>query len=342
MAQTTPTMGIVSAGMYLPEQTITAAEIAAQSGIEEWVIREKFGINQKTVAGPDDQPNQMAVRAVQDCLSRTDIQPEEIDVVMCTTEEWKEYLCWTAGIDLAYEIGATNAWAIDLHMRCCTTVAALKMAKDMMIADPEIDTILIAGGYRIGDLINFKNHRTTFMFNISAGAGAILLRRNWPRNHVLGAHLMSDGSMSRHCIIPASGTVQFPTDEAVRQGLFMFDLVEPEAMKNRLNEVSMDNWMHCVDEALRKSGRTREEISFLNMVLVKPSAHRDMLARLGLTEEQSVYLADYGHIGEQDTIINIVEGVKQGRLKDGDLMVMLGAGIGYVWGAACVQWGECA
>jgi 3-oxoacyl-[acyl-carrier-protein] synthase-3 len=213
------TVGIVSAGMYIPEQVITAAEIAAASDIPEWVVREKFGIEQKTVAGPDDQPNQMAVRAVEDCLAGQDaVKPEDIDVVLCTTEEWKEYTLWTAGIDLAHQIGATNAWAIDVHMRCCTTVAALKMARDMMIADPEIDTILIAGGYRVGDLIDFKNHRTTFMFNIAAGAGALLLKRDWPRNHVLGSHLITDGSMSRHCIVPASGTVQFPTDAAVSRG----------------------------------------------------------------------------------------------------------------------------
>ncbi len=335
-------VGIVSTGMYIPKQFITAAEIAEQSGIEEWVIREKFGIEQKPVAGPDDQPNQMAVWAAQDCLAKTDISPEEIDVVICTTEEWKEYLLWTAGIDLAYQIGATNAWAMDIHMRCATTVAALKMARDMMIADLEINTIMIAGGYRIGDLINVQNHRTTFLFNISAGAGAMLLRRDWPRNHVLGTHLITDGSMSRHVIVPASGTVQHPTDKAVEEGLFYFDLVEPDAMKSRLNAVSMDNWLHCVDEALRKSGDySRDDVGFLNMVLVKPSAHRDMLERLGLTEEQTVYLSSYGHIGEQDSIINIVEGVKQRRLNDGDLMVIIGAGIGYVWGAGIVKWGLC-
>jgi len=335
-----PKIGIVSAGMYLPEQTISAAEITEQSGLPEWVVRDKLGIHHKTVAGPADHPNQMAVWAAQDCLSRCDIPPEEIDVVLCTTEEWKEYLLWTAGIDLAYEIGATNAWSIDLHMRCATTVASLKIAKDMMIADPDINTIMIAGGYRIGDLINFKNQRTTFLFNISAGAGALLLRRDWPRNHVLGAHLMTDGSMSRHVIVPASGTVQFPTDDAVSHDLFTFDLVEPEAMKSRLNEVSMDNWMHCIDEALRKSGGlTRADLGFLNMVLIKPSGYHDMLERLGLTEEQGVYNTDFGHVGEQDSIINIVEGLKQGRLKDGDLMAIVGAGIGYVWAAGVVRWG---
>lgn len=327
--------------MYLPELVLTAADIAEQSGLPEWVIREKLGINQKRMAGPDDHPNQMAVWAAQDCLSQCDIPPEEIDVVLCTTEEWKEYIQWTAGIDLAYEIGATRAWGIDLHMRCCTTISALKIAKDMMIADPDINTVLIGGGYRTGDLVNFKNHRTTPMFNIAAGAGAMLLRKNWPRNHVLGTHIITDGSMSKHVLVPASGTVQFPTDEAVAKGLFYIDLLEPEAMKRRLNEVSMDNWMYCIDEALRKSGYTRADLDFLNMILIKPSAYRDMLQRLGLTQEQSVYNADYGHIGEQDSIINIIEGVKQGRLEDGDLMIMVGAGVGYVWGAACVKWGPC-
>lgn len=332
--------------MYLPEPVLTAADIAEQSGLPEWVVRDKLGIEQKHMAGPDDHPNEMAVKAAQDCLSKTDISPEEIDVVLCTTEEWREYLLWTTGIHLAYEIGATRAWGIDLHMRCCTTVTALKMAKDMMIADPDINTVLIGGGYRIGDFINFENQRTTFLFNIGAGAGAILLRKNWPRNHVLGSHIITDGSMSKHVVVPASGTVQFPTDEAREQGLFYFDLVEPEAMKTRLNEVSMDNWMLCIDEALRKSQGdhedrpyTRADLGFLNMALIKPSAYLDMLHRCGLTEEQGVYNRDIGHIGEQDSIINIIRGLEQGRLKDGDLMAVVGAGIGYVWGATCVRWG---
>jgi 3-oxoacyl-[acyl-carrier-protein] synthase-3 len=226
-------------------------------------------------------------------------------------------------------------------MRCCTTIGALKMAKDMMIADPDINTVLIGGGYRTGDLVNLKDRLTTFAFNIGAGAGAILLRKHWPRNHVLGSHMMTDGSLSKHVLIPASGTIQFPTDEAVAKGLFYINVVEPETMKSRLNAVTIDNWMHCIDEALRKSGYTRADIDFLNMVLIKPSGYRDMLQRLGLSEEQSVYNADYGHMGEQDSIINIIEGVKQGRLKDGDLMIIVGAGVGWVWGATCVKWGPC-
>ncbi len=147
-------------------------------------------------------------------------------------------------------------------------------------------------------------------------------------------------------IVPASGTVRHPTDEAVGEGAFKFRLVEPDAMKARLGEVSIDNWLTCVDVALEKSGPkrdgsayTRRDIDFLNMSLVKPSAYRQMLGQLGLTEEQGVYMSRIGHIGEQDAIINIEAGLEQGRLGPGDTMAILAAGIGYVWGGAIVQWG---
>jgi 3-oxoacyl-[acyl-carrier-protein] synthase-3 len=334
-------VGIVSTGMYLPKTIVTAADIAAESGIEEWVIREKFGILEKRMAGPEDQPNQMASKAVEDCFSKCEISTDEIDLILCTTEEWKEYINWTAGIDLAYQIGASNAWAMDIHMRCCTTISALKLAKDMIHSDPEINTVLIAGGYRAGDFVDLKNLRTTFAFNIGAGAGAVLLRRNWPYNQVLGSHLMTDGRLSRHIVVPASGTLQHPTDHAVEKGLFYLDVFNIDELKDHLNKVSMENWMFCIDKALIKSGYKRSDLDFLNMILVKPSSYKDMLTRLGLTEEQGVYNDRYGHAGEQDSIINIIEGQKQGKLKDGTLMMIVAAGVGYVWGAACVKWGPC-
>jgi len=329
--------GVMATAHYLPPDVMTSAEIAEASGLPIWVVEDKLGIKQKHIATPDTHPNEMAAIAGRECIEKAGIDPAEIDVLLCTTEEWKEYCLWTAGIDLAYEIGAVNAWGIDLHMRCATTVSALKMARAMMADDDDINTVMIAGGYIVSRFIDFTNPRTSFLFNIGA---------DWPRNRVLGSHLMSDGSMARHVIVPTSGTMQHPTDRAVADGGFYFDLVEPEAMKTRLNEVSMDNWMHCVDEALRKSGKKadgtpygRDDVSYLDMLLVKPSAHLDMLQRLGLTEDRSAYLGSIGHIGEQDTIISIDEGLRTGALRDGDVVAMVGAGIGYVWAAGILHWG---
>lgn len=339
-------MGIVSTGTYFPEAYITAQEIAEQSGLPEPVVREKLGIERKFVADPTVHPNEMAVFAARKAIAAAGIDPLDIDVVLCTTEEWREYLLWTSAIDLGWEIGARNAWGLDVHTRCATTIAALQMARGLMADDPNINTVLIGGGYALSQFIDLKDLDTSFLFNIGAGAGAMILQRDWADNRVLGIHMIADGSMSRHVIVPASGTVRHPTDSAVEKGDFKFRLVEPEAMKSRLGEVSIRNWLECVDAALLKSGNnrdgkpySREDIDFFNMSLVKPSGHREMLERLDLTEEQSVYMSNVGHIGEQDAIINIEAGIEMGRLKPGDTMAIIAAGIGYIWGGAIVEWG---
>ena len=339
-------MGIVSTGTYFPDTYVTAGEIATESGLPEWVVKKKLGIERKFVADPKVHPNEMAVHAAQKAIKKAGIDPMDIDVVLGTTEEWREYLLWTSAIDLAHEIGARNAWGIDVHTRCATTIAAMKLARSLMADDPTINTILIGGGYATSHFIDFADIDTSFLFNIGAGAGAMILKRDWPENRVLGMHLIADGSMSRHVIVPASGTKQHPTDEAVAEGGYKFRLVEPEKMKRRLGEVSIKNWLACTDISLEKSGNksdgmpyTRDDIDFFNMSLVKPSAHLEMLGHLGLTEDQSVYMSSVGHIGEQDAIVNIEAGIDQGRLKPGDTMAILAAGIGYIWAGAIVQWG---
>ncbi|MBT8056322.1 MAG: 3-oxoacyl-ACP synthase [Gammaproteobacteria bacterium] len=339
-------MGIVSTGTWFPETYMTSEDIAVESGLPEWVVREKLGIERKFVADPDVHPNEMAVKAARVAIDKAGIDPMDIDVVLCTTEEWREYLLWTTAIDLAWEVGAKRAWGLDIHARCVTTIAALKLARSLMADDPSIDTILIGGGYAISHFIDLGDVNTSFLFNIGAGAGAMIVKRDWPENRVLGNHLIADGMMSRHVLVPASGSVRHPDNEALARGDFKFRLVEPEAMKQRLGEVSIPNWLACVDKALENSGTkrdgspyTRDDIDFFNMSLVKPSAHREMLERLGMNEEQSVYISDIGHIGEQDAIINIEAGIEQGRLKAGDTMVIIAAGIGYVWGGAVVEWG---
>lgn len=339
-------MGIVSTGTYFPDTYVTAEEIAEQSGIPVRVVKEKLGIERKFVADPKVHPNEMAVIAARKAIKKAGIDPMDIDVVLCTTEEWREYMLWTTAIDLAYEVGAKNAWGLDIHTRCATTVAALKLAKSLMAGDPTIDTILIGGGYATSHFIDFTDVDTSFLFNIGAGAGAMIVKRDWFENQVLGTHIIADGSISRNVIVPASGTVQHPTDKAVAEGGFKFRIVKPEVMKARLGEVSIKNWLTCVDYSLKSSGAkidgspyTRDDIDFFNMTLVKPSAHREMLEHLGLAEDQSVYLSSVGHIGEQDAIINIEAGIEQGRLNPGDTMAIIAAGIGYVWAGAIVQWG---
>ncbi len=334
-----PPIGILSAGVYIPETFITAAEIAERSGVPEDVVIRKMGITRKPVAGPGDHTNAMGLWAAEDAVKRAGLDPEEIDLVLCTTEEWKEFPLWTAGVKLAYDLGARRAWAIDVQMRCATTMAVLKMAKAMMLGDPDLKTVLIAGGYRNGDWVDYTNQRARFLFSLAAGGGAILLQKGHPRNRLLESEVVVDGSFSRDVIIPVGGTVEPISAEAIAEGRNRLDCPNPDAMKRRLDAVSMDNFLHVVDRALERSGLGRADIGYLNVLHLKPSAHRFILQELGLTEEQATHLNEYGHIGQQDQPLSIILGLESGRLRDEMVMVMVAAGVGYAWSASVVRWG---
>lgn len=335
----TPSVGIVAAGSYVPKTFISSAEIARRSGIPEEIIVTKFGLNRKPIPGPDDHTNAMALWAAQDALAQTNIKPEDVDVVLCTTEEWKEYPLWTAGIKLAYDLGARRAWAIDVQMRCATTMAVLKMAKALMLSDPEINTILIAGGYRNGDFVDLGHQRSRFLIDLSCGGGALLLQKNYPRNHLLESVVRVDGSFSLDVVVPVGGTVRPLTPELLTGGEYRLDVPDPQGMKERLDKLSMETFVAVVDEALERSGCTRRDIGYLNILHMKRSAFDYVLHELGLTEEQSFYLSDYGHIGQQDQALSIKKGLELGRLRDGMVMVMVAAGIGYAWSASVIRWG---
>jgi 3-oxoacyl-[acyl-carrier-protein] synthase-3 len=171
-------VGIMGVGVYIPKQVMTAAEIAAQTnGIwTEQAVIEKLGIIEKRVPTKEEGTQEMGALAALDCLANSSIDAKEIDVILCFGEEWKEYPLTTSALYIQDRIGATNAWGIDVQNRCATSVTAMKMAKDMLIADDDIHTILVCGGYRNGDLIDYSDKNMSMMYNLGAGGGAQHLR----------------------------------------------------------------------------------------------------------------------------------------------------------------------
>jgi len=336
-------VGILSWGLYLPDGVMTAAEISAATGgvWAEEAVRQKLGIVQKRVPGPDDGTQEMAVRAAQDAIARAGIDPLEIDVILCVGEEWKEYPLTTSAMYVQGKIGAERAWGIDVQNRCCTTCSAIKMAKDMLIADEELHTVMIVGGYRNGDFVDYRDKELSMMFNLGAGAGALILRDNMAENLVLGSHMIGDGSLARDAGVQIGGIAEPFTRSNVEDGYRSLRVFNPAHMKTRLNEVSVPNWYRCIDEALRKSGGlTRTDIDYLGILHFKRSQHDAMVAELGLGPEQTIYLEDYGHIGQIDQILTLALGLEQGKIQDGSLVCLIAAGIGYVWAATCLRWGK--
>ena len=335
-------VGIVGTGIYIPKTHMTGEEIAGKTnGVwSEEAVVEKLGIRRKPIPGENDGTQEMGALAALDALKNTGVDPLDIDVILCVGEEWKEYPLTTSALYIQDRIGALNAWGIDLANRCCTTVSTMKIAKDMLMNDDSINTILIAGGYRNGDFVDSSDKNMSMMFNLGAGAGAIILKKNHNRNLLLGSHIIADGSLARTAGVEIGGICNPITPENRDEAYKSLRLMDPVKMKTRLNEVSMPNWYKCIDEALRKSEMERSDIDYLAILHMKRSGHIAMLNELGMTEDQSIYLEDYGHIGQVDQILSLHLALEEGKVKDGSVVSMVAAGIGYVWAANVIKWGE--
>jgi 3-oxoacyl-[acyl-carrier-protein] synthase-3 len=284
----------------------------------------------------------MSAKAAKLAVENAGIDPKEIDLILDITEEWKEYPLTTSALYVQDQIGAVNAWGIDVQNRCCTAISAMTIAKNMMLADDDINTVLISGGYRNVDYVDYTDKPMSMMYNLGAGGGAIILQKGYDKNVLLGSHIMSDGSLSRTAGVKIGGQVNPITGDNWKEAKTSLRLMDAQKMKDRLNEVSMPNWINCIDESLRKSGYTREDFSrngYLGILHIKRSGHEWMLEQLGLTDKQSIYLEDYGHIGQIDQFLSLDLAMKQGLLKKGTIAVLLAAGIGYVWAANVVRWG---
>jgi len=340
-------VGIVGTGIYLPSKTMSYKKIASLTkGI--WApeaVKNKLGINKKYIPSklPEDGSQEMGALAALDLIARHNIDPLTIDVILCITEEYKEYPLTTSAVYVQDRIGAINAWGIDVQNRCCTCVSAMKMAKDILIADDEVNRVLVVGGYRNGDYVDYTDKNMSMMYNLAAGGGAILLEKNYNKNLLLGSHIISDGSLARTAGVEIGGQVNPITAKNLKEARHSLRLLDPIKMKNRLNEVSMPNWYKCIDESLRKANLTREDLSkkgYLAILHIKRSGHEEMLRELGLKPTQSIYLENYGHIGQIDQILSLHLALQKNKVKPGTIICMLAAGIGYVWAANIIKWGE--
>jgi 3-oxoacyl-[acyl-carrier-protein] synthase III len=334
-------VGIVGTGIYIPDKFMTAAEIAEETkGVwSEEAVYKKLGIRKKPIPGEGDGTQEMGAKAALDCLKNTGVMPEEIDVILSIGEEWKEYPLTTSALYIQGRIGAVNAWGIDVQNRCCTTVSAIKLAKDILLADDSINTIMIAGGYRNGDFVDYTDKNMSMMYNLGAGGGAIILKKNYGKNLVLGSHIIGDGTLARAAGVEIGGVCNPITSNNIDSAYKSLRLMDPVGMKDRLNVVSMPNWFKCIDKAFEKSGINKSELSYAAILHMKRSAHMDMLKELNISEEQSIYLEDYGHIGQVDQILSLHLALEQGKIKDGSVISMVAAGIGYVWAANVIKWG---
>jgi 3-oxoacyl-[acyl-carrier-protein] synthase-3 len=326
-------VGLVATASYLPERWLTAADVAERSGIPEQVIVEKFGLRGKHIAAADEHVSDLGVRAAERLLDETGFDPKLIDVVMYYGSMWRDYPVWQVAPHMAHRLGATNAFAVEYDNVSHGTPIALRVARDLLRAEPELKTILMIAACRESYLLDYTNERSRFMFSFGDGAVAGLLHGDTARNEVLGSHAITNGAYSLQVKMPGGGSVD-------PDGYRFLDVQDPGEMKGGLDQESLPNFVAAARGAVERSGLTLADVDFVCPLHTKRSMFVALLSELGMREDQAVYLDDTGHMSGVDSLLGLDRAVREGRVTDGDVVLLLAAGTGYTWAATVVRWGE--
>ena len=298
-------VGIRSLGSYVPEGIRDSFYISEASGIPEPVIREKFGIKLVHKAGPEESVSAMGVKAALRALDGMD--------------------------PMAFEI----------HNLCSGGVYGLKVLKAMMLQDPSLRRVLMVSSSKEGDLINYKDTDSRFMFNFGDGAAAVVLERDLGRNVILESAMIADGQFSTDVYVPGIGCNNRDNFDNMTYEDRFLRVRDLKDMKSRLDPVTLKNFCGVMEQAVANSGYTNSDVGFIAPICMKKSMLVGLLDHFGLTEDKSFLLEDYGHCQSADCFISMEEGLRHGRLADGDLVVTISAGTGYTWASTVIRWGPC-
>ena len=338
------TVSLTGVGTYVPDETVTGADVAARSGVPEDVVVEKMGVTEKHVCrGEGDHPSDMCVTAARAALSDADCRADSLDAVRYHGSEYKDFVVWNLAADVADRIGATEAYASESYALCAGAPIAIREAAAQLEAEA-LDRVLLVAASREADLVDSDDPDTSFTFNFGSGASAFVLESDAVADSdrtlatVRASAAVTDGRFSRDVVMPAGGTRTPSSHETVENGMHALRVPDHESMKERLGEVSLSNFLDVADTALDRSGLAREDLDFAAITHMKRSFHDYLCDELGLDAGEQYYLDEYGHVQAVDQALATSDARERGLLDSEDTVLYLAAGTGYTWAATVLEW----
>ncbi len=256
-------VGIVDVNAYSPTGFQSADEIAELAGIPAAVIREKFGLDGKHIAAENEHASHLAAKAAAPILARHGGRC--VDSLVYMGSPYRDFPVWSAApkVQQLLGIAAAGSLAFDVQGVSAGTPIAMQVAKGLILGSDRIDQVLLVGGSREHDLIDYANERSRFMFSFGAGGAAALLRRDHPENHVLETVGVTDGSFADDVMVPAGGSIEPTTERTLRDRRHALDVRDPAEMKARLDPISADRFVTVATEAVERSGHHTRDIRLL-------------------------------------------------------------------------------
>jgi 3-oxoacyl-[acyl-carrier-protein] synthase III len=343
-----PLMGravtITGLGAHVPVKVVTNDDLAGLLDTSDEWIRQRTGIRERRVAEAGLSSSDLGIIAGRAALADANIPAESVDLVITATISPDRIMPATAA-RVARECGCGHAGACDVAAGCTGFVYALAMAAGA-VASGQSQHVLVVGAEAISRIIDWEDRSTAVLFGDGSGAAVVSAleppaagRRGGEEPGpagILGFDLGGDGEGEDFLMVPAGGS-RLPASSATvraRQHFMKMNGREVYKFATRVIELS-------AGRVLERCGREVGEIDLFvphqaNMRIIESAAKKLGIAR----EKMYTNLQEYGNTSCASIPLCLSAARAEGRLKDGDLVLLMGFGAGLTWGACLMEWGR--
>jgi 3-oxoacyl-[acyl-carrier-protein] synthase-3 len=323
------TAAITAVGGYVPETKLTNFDLEKMVETNDEWIRSRTGISERRILKePGKGSSDMAVPAIEEILRKKNLDPKEIDCIICATVTPDMVFPATANI-IADKIGATNAWGFDLSAACSGFLFALSSGA-MYIESGRFKKVLVVGVDKMSAIVDYTDRATCIIFG--DGAGAVLLEPSTDGLGIQDSILKSDGSGRHYLHMKAGGSLKPATAETVAAREH-FAYQEGQAVF----KFAVKGMADVSAELLERNNLTGDDIAWLvphqaNLRIIDATANRMGLAK----EKVMINIQKYGNTTAATLPLCLWDWENQ--LNKGDKIVLAAFGGGFTWGATLITW----
>jgi 3-oxoacyl-[acyl-carrier-protein] synthase III len=307
--------GVLGVGKYVPEKIVTNHDLEKIVDTNDEWIKSRTGIEERRIAEDGMDTSDMAYEAAVEALKHADIKAEEIDMILVATvtpdQPFPSVSCM-----LQERLGAKKAAAMDISAACAGFMYGMVTAKQF-IESGAYKHVLIVGVEKLSKITDWKDRNTAVLFG--DGAGAVVMGRVSEGRGILSFELGADGAGAKHL---------YQDEYIIMNGREVFKFAVRQMADSSVN-------------VIEQAGLTKDDVDFLiphqaNIRIMEASRQR-----LELPEEKmSKTIKKYGNTSSSSIPIAMAEELEAGKIKDDDVIVMVGFGGGLTWGAICLRWGR--
>jgi 3-oxoacyl-[acyl-carrier-protein] synthase-3 len=324
---------IVSTARYLPDRAVTNAALKARFaplGLAHVIdkLAASTGIDRRFWVPDDWTTSDLALPAAKEALKRAGRKPEEVDLIIVGTTA-PDYITPDTSVVLQYKLGAKNAGTFGVGCACASFAAAIAVGSGMIAANPAIKTVLVTGVDLIHRLTD-PNDPTCFLWG--DGAGAVVLESSQQQGFV-GAAFQADGAYMSDWGIFAGGTAEPASVEAVKARR-----TQMREVHNFPGDVNADGWPRLFNRLAGENGFTANDVDQLLFTQISKPSIVTAAERCNVPMEKChTIMEKYGYTGSACIPMALDDAIELGKIKRGDLIVMIASGFGYNHAAAAIR-----